>query len=178
MRRSLNALLLAVSLLALLLPGSAKAQEDDGKTTSNNGAVSTDTCPGGNCSTQALGTSSEGLTASGALNGDRAPDPPCTGTACGQLPSNGDLGGITRICDPTTETCSEPPPTTGDNGGITQLPSGSGTKRLGIDLKAAVAVPAGNTVVSGTQAAIDMPMPVPHTSTPRSASPRAMVRPA
>jgi len=142
MRSKLKTFLLAGSLLALLLPGLAKAQEDDGKATSNTGPVSTVDCPGGTCGTQALGDTSEGLTVSGATNTDKAPDPPCTGTACGQLPADGDLGGITRICDPTTENCSEPPPTTGDNGGITQLSSGSGTKQLGITAKAAVAVPA------------------------------------
>jgi hypothetical protein len=142
MRSKLKTFLLAGSLLALLLPGLAKAQEDDGKATSNAGPVSTADCPGGACGTQVLGSGSEGLTASGAANTDKAPDPPCTGTACGQLPADGDLGGITRICGPT-ENCSEPPPTTGDNGGITQLPSGgSSTKQLGITAKAAVAVPA------------------------------------
>src|SRR6476469_5227981 len=107
MRSKLKTFLLAGSLLALLLPGLAKAQEDDGKTTNNSGPVSTVDCPGGDCGTQALGSASEGLTASGATNTDKAPDPPCTGTACGQLPADGDLGGIILICNATTETCSE-----------------------------------------------------------------------
>ncbi|HEY4594647.1 MAG TPA: hypothetical protein VIJ61_19670, partial [Thermoanaerobaculia bacterium] len=79
--------------LLLLLPGLAKAQViDDGRVTGDTGPVDKVTCPGGECGTRALGSGSEDVTAIGPSNTDKAPDPPCTGDACGQLPADGDLG--------------------------------------------------------------------------------------
>ncbi|HKI05251.1 MAG TPA: DUF4082 domain-containing protein [Thermoanaerobaculia bacterium] len=127
MRQSLVKNLFVLLFLALLLPGLAVAQGStagDGTITGYDGVIVPDTCPGGDCGTQALGTGSEDVTLPGGITDDRPADPPCTGSACGQLPANGDLGGLTRYCG-VGEDCSEPAPTASDDLGINRTSSGT-----------------------------------------------------
>jgi hypothetical protein len=141
MRSKFKTFLLAGSLLALLLPALANAQEDDGKATSNSGPVSTVSCPGGTCGGQALGSGSDGVTAPGPVTGDNPVLTVCTGSSCGQLPANGAPDGITQTC-PAGQTCSGPSSPPAEDLGITQGGASGGSTSKRFLTKAAVAVPA------------------------------------